>query len=97
LYDDSRNVRLRDVVSTATCHVIITRSSTIKDLGVVFHSKLHFHENVDYPFSDYIQLLALIGSVHRDFPPWSVCIYCTCFSQVQVGICLGSLELHYFH
>jgi hypothetical protein len=30
------------------CHAIITRTSSINDLGVFFDSKLHFHNHVDY-------------------------------------------------
>jgi hypothetical protein len=33
------------------CWATITRPSSIKDLGVFFHSKLHFHNHVDYVFS----------------------------------------------
>ncbi|PNF28281.1 hypothetical protein B7P43_G05705 [Cryptotermes secundus] len=32
------------------CHAIITRTSSIKDLGVFFDSKLHFHTHVNYIF-----------------------------------------------
>jgi hypothetical protein len=49
------------------CHVAITRTSSIKDLGVFFDSKLYFHEHVDYVFSDCIKLLGLIRSVTYRF------------------------------
>jgi hypothetical protein len=72
------------------CHATIICSST-KDLGVFFDSKLHFHSQVDYLFSKCRKLLGLIQSVTY-FPPWSVYICHNFFIQVQVGICLGSLE-----
>ncbi|PNF39610.1 hypothetical protein B7P43_G10540 [Cryptotermes secundus] len=44
------------------CHAIITRTSSIKDLGVFFDSKLHFHTHVNYIFSECLKLLGLIRS-----------------------------------
>ncbi|PNF36364.1 hypothetical protein B7P43_G18042 [Cryptotermes secundus] len=45
------------------CHAIITRTSSIKDLGVFLDSKLHFHTHVNYIFSERIKLLGLIRSI----------------------------------
>jgi hypothetical protein len=59
------------------CHVSITRTSGIKDLGVFFDSKLHFHKHVDYVFCDCIKLLGLMRSITYRFSSWSVCIYYT--------------------
>jgi hypothetical protein len=44
------------------CHATITHTSSIKDLGVFFESKLHYHSHVDYVFSECIKLLGLICS-----------------------------------
>jgi hypothetical protein len=41
----------------------ITLTSSIKDLGVFFYSKLHFHNYADYIFSEWIKLLGLIRSI----------------------------------
>jgi hypothetical protein len=64
------------------CHVIITRTSSIKDLGVFFDSKLHFHEHVDYVFSDYIKLLGLIRSVTYIFSSLE-CLHILYFALVR--------------
>jgi hypothetical protein len=49
------------------CHAAITRTSFIKDLGVYFDSKLHFHDHVDSIFSECIKLLGLIRSMTYGF------------------------------
>ncbi|PNF30002.1 hypothetical protein B7P43_G06208 [Cryptotermes secundus] len=49
------------------CHAIITCTSCIKDLGVLFYSKLHFHTHVNYIFSECIKLLGLIRSITYRF------------------------------
>ncbi|PNF13713.1 hypothetical protein B7P43_G14358 [Cryptotermes secundus] len=49
------------------CHAIITSTSSIKDLGVFFDSKLHFHTHVNYIFSECIKLLGLIRSITYRF------------------------------
>ena len=49
------------------CHAIITRTSSINDLGVFFDSKLHFHTHVNYIFSECIKLLGLIRSITYRF------------------------------
>jgi hypothetical protein len=43
-------------------HADNTRTSSIKDLGVFFDSKLHIHNHVDFIFSECIKLLDLIRS-----------------------------------
>jgi hypothetical protein len=45
------------------CRATITRTSSIKDQGVFYDSKLHFHNHVDYVFSECIKLLGLIRSI----------------------------------
>jgi hypothetical protein len=55
------------------CHITFTCTSSIKGLGVFFDSKLHFHEHLDYVFSDRIKRLGLIRSITYRFS-WSVCI-----------------------
>ncbi|PNF40690.1 hypothetical protein B7P43_G02183 [Cryptotermes secundus] len=49
------------------CHAIITRTSSVKDLGVFFDSKLHFHTHVNYIFSECIKLSGLIRSITYRF------------------------------
>jgi hypothetical protein len=38
-------------------------TSSIKDLGVFFDSKLHFHNHVDYIFNECMKLLGIIRSI----------------------------------
>jgi hypothetical protein len=45
------------------CHAAFTRTGSIKDLGVFFDSKLHFHNYVSFILSECIKLLGLILSV----------------------------------
>jgi hypothetical protein len=42
------------------CDWFITRTDTIKDLGVQLDSKLHFHAHVDYIFSQSVRTLGLV-------------------------------------
>jgi hypothetical protein len=77
------------------CHATITRTSSIKDLGVSFDSKLHFRGHVDYVFSECIKLLGRIHATIHIFSSLE-CLYVLYFSQVQVGICLCSLKLYHF-
>jgi hypothetical protein len=56
------------------CHATITRTSNIKDLGVFFDSKLHFHNHVDIIFSECINLLGLIRSMTLTFSSLE-CLY----------------------
>jgi hypothetical protein len=46
---------------------IITLTSSIKDLGVFFDSKLLFHNHVNYIFFECIKLLGLIRSITYSF------------------------------
>jgi hypothetical protein len=48
-------------------HSVIARTSSIKDLGVFFDSKLCFHNHVDFLFSKWIKLLGLIRSITSSF------------------------------
>jgi hypothetical protein len=61
------------------CHSSITRTDSIKDLGVFTDSKLHFHNHVDYIFSQCIKLLGLVRAI--TFPFSSIgslyMLYCT--------------------
>jgi hypothetical protein len=61
------------------CHSSITRTNSIKDLGVFIDSKLHFHNHVDYIFSQCIKLLGLVRAI--TFPFSSIgslyMLYCT--------------------
>jgi hypothetical protein len=76
------------------CHATITRTSSIKDLGVFFDSKLHFHSYVGCLFSQYRPYSFRNLQI---FLP-GVSIYTILyFSPVQVGICLGSLEPCHVH
>jgi hypothetical protein len=49
------------------CDSSITRTDTIKDLGVQLDSKLHFHGHVDYIFSQSIRMLGLIRTIPYSF------------------------------
>jgi hypothetical protein len=75
------------------CHAAIIHTSSIKDLGVFFDSKLHFHNHADFTASECIKLLGLLRST--TFRVSSVaCLYVLYFTLVQVGIYLGSLEFY---
>jgi hypothetical protein len=49
------------------CDSSITRTDTIKDLGVQLDSKLHFHAHFDYIFSQSVRTLGLIRTVTYSF------------------------------
>jgi hypothetical protein len=49
------------------CHSFITRTDSIKDLGVFIDSKLHFHNHVEYIFSQCIKLLGLVHTITCPF------------------------------
>jgi hypothetical protein len=49
------------------CHAIITRTSSIKALGVFFDSKLHFRSHDVYAFSECIKLLGIICPINYRF------------------------------
>jgi hypothetical protein len=61
------------------CHSSITRTDFIRDLGVFIDSKLHFHNHIDYIFSQCIKLLGLVQAT--TFPFYSIgplyILYCT--------------------
>ncbi|PNF14253.1 hypothetical protein B7P43_G12199 [Cryptotermes secundus] len=45
------------------CRTAVTRTSCVKDLGVFFGSKLYFHNNVDFLYSQCIKLLGFTRSI----------------------------------
>jgi hypothetical protein len=67
------------------CHNTITRTSSIKDLGVFFDSKLHFHSHVDNLFSECIKLLGLIRSITYRFSSLE-CLYVLYFTLVRSNL-----------
>jgi hypothetical protein len=64
------------------CHTAITCTSSIKDLGVFFDSKLYFHSHVDSIFSECIKLLGLIRSITFRFFSLD-CLYAFYFTLVR--------------
>ncbi|KDR18918.1 hypothetical protein L798_06656 [Zootermopsis nevadensis] len=52
----------------------ITRTDTIKDLGIFFDSKLQFHNHVDHIFSHCIKLLGLVRTLTFSFSSLD-CLY----------------------
>jgi hypothetical protein len=64
------------------CRATIIRASSIKDLCVFFDSKLHFHNHVDYVFSECIKLLGLIRSITYSFSSLE-CLYVLYFTIVR--------------
>jgi hypothetical protein len=63
-------------------HVTITRISSIKDLGVFFDSKLHFHSHVAYVFSECMKLFGLLHSTNYRFVSLD-CLYVLYFALVR--------------
>jgi hypothetical protein len=57
-------------------------TSSIKDLGVFFDSKLHFHNHVDYVFSECIKILGLIRFITYSFSSLE-CLYVLYFTLVR--------------
>jgi hypothetical protein len=49
------------------CQSPITRSPSIKDLGVYIDNKLHFHDHVNYIFSQSTMLFGLIRNITFNF------------------------------
>jgi hypothetical protein len=49
------------------CHSSITRTDSLKYLGVFIDSKLHFRNHVDYIFSQCIKLLGLVRAITFPF------------------------------
>jgi hypothetical protein len=64
------------------CHATITCAISIKDLGVFFDSKLHFHNHVDYAFSECAKLIGLIRSITYSFSSLE-CLYVLYFTLVR--------------
>jgi hypothetical protein len=61
------------------CHATITRTNSVR---VFFDSKLHFHNHVDYIFSECIKLLGIIRSITYRFSPVE-CLYFLYFTLVR--------------
>jgi len=49
------------------CDFYIERADSIKELVIQLHTKLYFHENVDYPFSQSVRMLSLIRTITYSF------------------------------
>jgi hypothetical protein len=64
------------------CHAAITRTSSIKDLGVFFDSKLYFHSHVDFIYSEGGKLLGLIRSITLRFSSLG-CLFALYFTLVR--------------
>jgi hypothetical protein len=67
---------------TTLCRATITQASSIKDLGVFFDFKLHFHNHDDYIFSECIKLLGIIRSITYRFSSLE-CLYVLYFTLVR--------------
>jgi hypothetical protein len=76
------------------CHATITRTSSIKDLGVFFDSKLHFHNHVDYIFSECIKLLGIIRSITFTFSSLE-CLYTLYLTLVRSKLEYASVVWNY--
>jgi hypothetical protein len=61
------------------CQSSITRTDSIKDLGVFIDSKLRFHNHVDYIFSQCIKLLGLVRTLTFSFSSLD-CLYMLYFT-----------------
>jgi hypothetical protein len=81
------------------CRSAIARTTSIKDLGVFFDSKLYFHNHVDFLFSECSKILGLIRSITFRFSSLDcrLSLYTALVSQTQIGICLCSLEFDHVH
>jgi hypothetical protein len=64
------------------CRATITRTSSIKELGLISDSKLHFHKHADDVFSECIKLLGLILSITYSFPSLE-CMYVLYFTLIR--------------
>jgi hypothetical protein len=77
------------------CHAAITCTSSIKDLRILFDSKLHFHNHVDFICRMHKAIRSYsLRNLQIFFPELSVCAV-HYVSRVQVGICLSSLEFYH--
>jgi hypothetical protein len=66
-------------------HTAVTRTGSIKALGVFFDSKLYFHNHVDFIFSDCINLLYLIRSTTFIFSSLD-CLHVLYFTLVNSNL-----------
>lgn len=64
-------------------HYNVARTDTIKDLGVHFGSKPHFHIHADYIFSQSLRMLGLIRAITSSFYnlDWILMLYLTIVRQ----------------
>jgi hypothetical protein len=49
------------------CNNLVARSQCVKDLGVLLHCKLYFHQHINYVFSQSLKMLGLIGYITSSF------------------------------
>jgi hypothetical protein len=75
------------------CHTAITRTSSIKDPGVLFDSKLYFHNHADFIFSECIKLLGLIRYITFRFSSLD-CLYVLYFTFVRSKLKYASVVWH---
>jgi hypothetical protein len=78
------------------CRSTIPRTSSIKDLGVFFDSKLHFHSHVDYVFSECMKLLCLIRSITYRCCSLE-CLYILYFTLVRSRLEYASVVWNSYH
>jgi hypothetical protein len=69
------------------CQSSITRSHSIKDLGVYTDNKLHFHDHVNFIFSQSTRLLGLIRNINFNFSSTE--------SMLRLYIALARSKLEY--
>jgi hypothetical protein len=63
-------------------HAAITPTSSVKDLGVFFESKLYFHNHIDFIFSECLKLLGLTDSKTFRFSSLC-CLYVLYFTLIM--------------
>ncbi|PNF29809.1 hypothetical protein B7P43_G10577 [Cryptotermes secundus] len=63
-------------------HFTITRTYSVKDLGVYLDSKLHFHDHVNFTFSQCIKMLGIIRSITFNYSTLG-CMFILYFTLVR--------------
>ncbi|PNF34240.1 hypothetical protein B7P43_G17496 [Cryptotermes secundus] len=63
-------------------HFTITRTYSVKDLGVYLDSKLHFHDHVNFVFSQCIKMLGIIRSITFNYSTLG-CMFILYFTLVR--------------
>jgi hypothetical protein len=71
------------------CQCSITRTDSIKDLGVFIDIKLHFHNHVNHIFSHSIKLLGLVRSINFTFSSLE------CMHRLYITLVSSRLEYAY--